>query len=214
MRCPRLWKLPGLLPEVVSTLESGVIGGIGAGASNFGVAFSPSARISETRMFDLYHGGSLDVAIMGMAETDQAGNINVSQFGGRAVGCGGFIDITQSAQRVVFLFHLQRKGVFAGKFADGRLKILSEGTHRKFVPNVQQITFSREESRRRGQEVELVTERGVFRLGKNGWVLTEIAPGLDVERDIRSQMGFQPEIASRLADHGFGDLRRLSCIPE
>lgn len=187
----------GLLSEVISTLESGVVGGVGAGAQNFGVAYSPSSRISETRMFDLYHGGNLNVAIMGMAETDASGNVNVSQFGGRSVGCGGFVDITQSAQRVTFCSGFNGKG-FVGSFADGRLEIQAEGQQQKFVETVGQITFSAEQARIRGQVVELVTERCVFRLGPTGWILTEIAPGLDLERDVVSQMGFLPEIAADL----------------
>lgn len=184
----------GILSQIVSTLESGVIGGVGAGASDFGVAYAPSARITETRMFDLYHGGNLNVAIMGMAETDQAGNINVSQFAGRAVGCGGFIDITQSALRITFCSSFNGKG-FDGMFEDGHLKIRHEGSQKKFVDRVGQITFSAEQSRIRGQEVELVTERCVFRLGDKGWTLIEIAPGLDLEKDVLSQMGFRPEVS-------------------
>ncbi len=187
----------GLLSEVISTLESGVVGGMGAGAQNFGVAYSPSSRISETRMFDLYHGGNLNVAIMGMAETDASGNVNVSQFGGRSVGCGGFVDITQSAQRVIFCSGFNGKG-FAGAFADGRVLIQTEGLQQKFVEKVEQITFSADQARVRGQVVELVTERCVFALGPKGWRLIEIAPGLDVERDVVGRMDFLPEIAQDL----------------
>lgn len=194
---PPALKELGMMDRVISTLESGIIGGISAGLKDFGVAFGPSARISESTMFDIYHGGSLDICIMGMAETEASGNINVSQFAGRNVGCGGFIDITQSARRIIFCSGFTGKG-FEGVFEDGRLQIRAEGTQRKFVPKVQIISFSAQHALEHGREVLLVTERAVFRLIEGGWQLIEIAPGLDLERDILAFMDFRPQISPDL----------------
>lgn len=190
---PHALKEAGRLSRITSTLESGVIGGVSAEGFDFGVAYGPQARISEAQMFDVYHGGNLDVTIMGMAETDAEGNVNVSHFAGRSVGCGGFIDITQSTKHVVFCSLFNGKG-FHATFENGRLRIHAEGTQQKFVPRVSQITFNASRARRLGQKVLLVTERCVFTLGHRGWTLTEIAPGLDIEQDICARMGFQPDI--------------------
>lgn len=190
-------KAMGKLDRIISTLESGIIGGHGAGAKDFGVAFSPDARIPETLMFDIYHGGNLDIAMMGLAETDASGNVNVSQFAGRNVGCGGFIDITQSARRIVFCATFSGKG-FQGVFENGTLRIQAEGSQGKFLPKVQQISFSSIRSRELRQEVLLVTERAVFQLAAHGWELVEIAPGIDLERDVLSRMGFRPPVSPSL----------------
>jgi propionate CoA-transferase len=184
----------GKLGGAVSTIESGLFGGIALGGINFGCALYPSARVDQLTMFDLYHGGGLDVAIMGAAQIDEGWNINVSQFDGRAVGCGGFIDITQSARRVVFCTTLTVGGLEA-YFEDGQVRIAQEGRHRKFVQRVGQITFSGRRALESGQKVLLVTERCVFELSKAGWTIIEIAPGISIEKDILPQMDFVPEIS-------------------
>ncbi len=187
----------GRVGEVVPTIESGLFGGIALGDLNFGVALYPNARIDQVAMFDMYHGGGLDIAIMGAAQLDEHGNINVSQFNNRAVGCGGFVDITQSARRVVFCTTFTSSGLEA-EFKDGTLRIVTEGRHRKFVRQVEQITFNSQLALEKGQPVTVVTERCVFRLIPAGWELIEIAPGIEIERDILPLLDFMPHISPDL----------------
>jgi propionate CoA-transferase len=159
------------------TAEPGVIGGIPAGGLNFGAAVNTQAIIDQPYQFDFYDGGGLDIAVLGLAQADAEGNLNVSKFGPRLAGAGGFINISQNAKKVVFV----------GTFTVG------DGA-RKFVQQVEHRTFSGREALRRGQPVLYVTERCVFRLHERGLELTEIAPGLDLERDVLALMGFAPVI--------------------
>lgn len=191
----------GRLSQTIPTLESGVIGGVGVGGGSFGIAVRPEARLDQGTMFDFYHAGGLDITVMGAAEIDVHGDINVSLFNGRPTGCGGFIDITQSASRIVFCSTLTA-GDLDIALEEGRLRVVKEGKHRKFVKKVQQITFSAQQAIARGLQVVLVTERCVFELaseaGKGHWVLTEIAPGIDMERDILAHIDFCPVISPDL----------------
>jgi propionate CoA-transferase len=203
------------------TAEPGVIGGIPAGGLNFGAAVNTQAIIDQPNQFDFYDGGGLDVAVLGLAQADAAGNLNVSKFGPRLAGAGGFINISQSARAVVFV------GTFTAGDLDvriegGRLRIVSEGTMRKFVREVEHRTFSGERARQLGQKVLYVTERCVFRLAEAGGLeLIEIAPGLDLERDILAQMDFAPAISPSLrpmdarlfADGPMGLRERMLTIP-
>jgi propionate CoA-transferase len=189
----------GRLQEVVPTLESGVIGGVGVGGNSFGVAISPHSRMDQSAMFDFYHGGGLDITVMGAAEIGANGDINVSMFNGRPTGCGGFIDITQNARRIVFCCTLTA-GSLEIISEGGRLRLLQEGKHRKFVEKVQQVTFSAEQALQRGLSVMLVTERCVLQLEEGGWVITEIAPGIDLETEVLSQMDFRPRISPSLRE--------------
>ncbi|HYN62744.1 MAG TPA: malonate decarboxylase subunit alpha, partial [Rubrivivax sp.] len=175
------------------TVESGLIGGIPSTGGNFGTGVNMDAVIDENQQFDFYDGGGLDMACLGMAECDAAGNVGVSRFAGRLVGAGGFINISQNARLVVFV------GTFTGKglqvaVEGGKLRIVQEGGQRKFLRQVEQITFNGQYAHERGKPVFYVTERCVFRLIKRGLALIEVAPGIDVERDILAHMDFTPII--------------------
>ena len=161
----------GLIDSVVMTVESGVYGGIAAGGIDFGIAAHPSAIIPHPAQFDFYDGGGVDTTFMGAGQVDASGNVNVSRLGGRVVGCGGFIDIVQSARQVCFCFP------FESKFP-------------KFVDRVDHLTFSAQEALRQGQDVLYITERAVFRLESGGLRLIEVAPDVDVQRDVLDLLPF------------------------
>lgn len=187
----------GIGQDIVITVESGIIGGTAVGKNEFGVARNAVAIIEHEYLFDYYHGTGIDVTFMGAAEVDQLGNVNVSKFGGRAIGCGGFIDITQTAKKVVFCTTFTADGLKVS-IDHGRLHILQEGKVAKFTNQVQQITFSGIYASNHSRNVLYVTERAVFTLTKEGLELTEIAPGIDLEKDILSHMNFKPIISKNL----------------
>lgn len=181
------------LQGMVLTTEAGTIGGIPAGGKDFGVTINPDCILDQPYQFDFYDGGGLDVAFLGLAQMDAAGNINVSKFGPKIAGCGGFINITQNAKRVVYCGTFTAGGLDVA-VEDGRLAIRREGSVRKLLRQVEQITFSGAYAAKRGQHVLYVTERAVFALTPEGVELKEIAPGVDLQRDILDQMDFQPII--------------------
>lgn len=178
---------------ITLTVDPGVIGGVPMGGLDFGAAVNCQAVIDHGSQFDFIDGGGLDAAYLGMAEADRAGNVNASRFGRRLAGCGGFINISQNSRKVIFLSTFSTSGLEI-EIADGRVRVLKEGKFFKFVDHVGQITFSGKYAVERKQEVLYVTERCVFRLYDSGLELTEVAPGIDIERDIIHKMPFVPRV--------------------
>jgi propionate CoA-transferase len=179
------------------TAEPGVIGGIPAGGLNFGAAINTQMILDQPNQFDFYDGGGLDIAFLGLAQADEEGNLNVSKFGSKLAGAGGFINISQNAKKVVFV------GTFtAGKLeltlANNKLKIINEGNTRKFVKTVEHRTFSGRVAYASGRTVLYITERAVFRLCATGIELIEIAPHIDLEREVLAHMDFKPAISKDL----------------
>jgi propionate CoA-transferase len=173
------------------TIETGAVGGTPLPGDDFGAAANAWAYLNEDRMFDFYDGGGLDIAFLGLAEVDESGNVNVSKFKGTIMGCGGFVEITQMTPRVVFLGSFTAGGLKI-ECEDGKLNILQEGRHVKFKKRVEQITFSGEFANDGKQDILYVTERAVFKLTPKGLALTEMAPGVDLRKDILANMEFTP----------------------
>lgn len=186
-----------IMEDIKITVESGPIGGIPAKGLSFGCSSFPEAIIDQPYQFDFYQGNGLDIAFLGLAQTDTHGNVNVSKFGSKIAGCGGFIDITQNSKKVVYCGTFTNGGTEIA-FEDGKIKIIKEGRIKKFLKKVEQITFNGEYSVQKGQVVLFVTERAVFELKADGLLLVEVAPGIDIKKDILDNMEFLPKVSNRL----------------
>ncbi len=185
----------GIVDRIVLTNEQGLIGG--APSSDAGAAVNYTSIVDQPYQFDFYDGGGLDLAFLSFAEVDAVGSVNVSRFNGRIIGVGGFINISQHAKKVIF------SGTFtAGNveiaWPDGKTVITKEGKFNKFVLQLEQVSYNGEFAQERGQEALYITERAVFRRGDQGIELIEIAPGINLDRDVLAHMGFKPHISQNL----------------
>lgn len=187
----------GISDDIMITVESGMYGGVQAGGVDFGIAQNLYAMITHHEQMDYYNGTGVDITFMGAGELDKEGNVNATKMGVRCTGAGGFIDITQNAKKVVFCASFTAAGA-EYDFSDDKLRIVKEGAVRKMVDQVAQISFNGKLAREKGQEVVFVTERAIFKLVKEGVMLTEIAPGIDLQKDVLDQMDFQPIISPDL----------------
>lgn len=185
----------GYTDDITLTAEAGGVGGVPAALPNFGSNYNPEMIMVHNDMFDFIDGGGLDVTVLGLGEADEEGNVNVSKFGSMLTGPGGFIDITQSAKKIVFCGNFMNKGKVT--VVNGEISVEEPGTAQKFVKKVEQITFSGRYVKPE-QEVLYVTERCVFRLEEGVMTLVEIAPGVDLQKDILDCMGFEPAVSSNL----------------
>lgn len=187
----------GIGDQLILTTESGIVGGIPCGGGDFGAGQNALSVVEMLTQFDFYDGGGLDLTVLGMAEINPKGDVNVSKFGPKAPGCGGFINISQNTKNVVYCGTFTAGGLKL-KVGEGKLEILQEGKNKKFKKEIEQITYSGEIGYKTGQNVLYVTERAVFKLTKKGLELIEIAPGVDLNKDILEQMEFVPEISKNL----------------
>ena len=191
----------GCIDGVMLTTESGNFGGVPAALPNFGSSYNAQATVDHGYMFDFYDGGGIDVAVLGLAQADEQGNINVSKFyvpglGARLTGPGGFINISQTAKKVIFAGNFMAKS--KQHIEDGKLVIDKEGTQKKFLKEVEQITFSGAYAAKGSQHVMYITERCVMELIDGVMTITEIAPGVDLEKDIMAQMDFRPAVSENV----------------
>ena len=187
----------GLSHQVNFSIDTGVYGGVPVKGVCFGASVNPEAIIPTTDSFDIYDGGVLDAAFLGIGEVDEDGNVNVSKFGSRCTGPGGFINITQSTKKVCFMGTFT-DGSMDYRIGDGKLSIINDAPGIKFKKKVGQVTFSSRFAAENKQQVFYITERAVFQLEKEGITLTEIAPGVDLERDVLAKMEFRPRISDNL----------------
>lgn len=187
----------GILDQFTLTVEPGAVGGTPQSGLDFGASRLPQAIISQDQMFDFYDGGGVDQAFLGLAQSDVTGNINVSRFGNRISGCGGFINITQNAKKVYFCGTFTAQGLQI-EVDNQTVTVTQEGKQKKFINQVEQITFSAVQALSNNKPVMYITERAVFQLSQSGVELIEIAPGVDLEKDILQQMEFTPVISPSL----------------
>ena len=187
----------GFADTLTMSVECGIFGGVPMSGMKICSAHNPECIISQVSTFDMYDGGGVDLTVMGGAEIDEHGNVNVSKFNGRIVGPGGFINITTNTKNIIFVGTLTAGGA-KYEIGGGKLTIKQEGKVKKYVKQVEQITFSGEYAAKTGKNVLYVTERAVFKLTEQGLKLIEIAPGVDLQKDVLDQMEFKPIIADDL----------------
>jgi propionate CoA-transferase len=186
-----------ILERIILTNEQGFIGGAPLTGPDSGAAQNYDAMVDQPYQFDFYDGGGIDCAFLSFALVDPEGNVNISRFAGKIVGIGGFINISQNAKKVVFSGTFTAGGLKVA-CADGRLRIIEEGRHPKFVSAIEQICYNGAFARREGRAALFVTERAVFRVAEGALELTELAPGIDLERDVLAHMAFRPTISDNL----------------
>jgi acyl CoA:acetate/3-ketoacid CoA transferase len=209
-RLPALALEEGFLRDVTFSVEHGALGGIPAAGvpgqiGAFGAHYNPSAIIDSPDVFDFYHGGGLDMSCLGFAQVDAEGSVNVSAFSGSLRGPGGFIDIVHATRTIVFCGTLTAGGLDVEITPTGTgwapaVRIRREGRNRKFIPRVEQVNLHGPSAVAKGQRVLIVTERGVFKVAADGLQLIEIGPGLEVDRDIRSAVGFDIRVSPDLRE--------------
>ena len=187
----------GISEYITLTIEQGLVGGIPQGGVILGCATNPEAILDQPAQFDFYDGVGRDLAFLGAVQVDAHGKVNSSRFAGNLAGCGGFINISQNARKVIFCGTFTAGGLET-TLQDKAIKIVREGRHHKFIERVEQIAFSELTAQKRKQNVLFVTERAVFELKERCLVLTEIAPGIDLKKDILNYMGFAPIIQEPL----------------
>ncbi len=215
--------------RIMLTVDPGVFGGVPLSGDGFGASLNYVASIDHATQFDFIDGGGLDIAVLGFAECDGAGNVNASRFANRFPGCGGFINISQNSKKVVFVGTFTSGGLKTD-MVDGQLRILEEGRYAKFVETVGQVTFAGSRAGREGRSIVYVTERCVFALREDGLELIEFAPGIDIKKEILDLLPFDPRVVDprpmdkalfheeslglrqRLSDIGIED--RISYTPE
>lgn len=196
-RLPQILHEAGCLDRVTFSTEHGAFGGLPTEPPTFGAHINPASLFDPTDTFNLYTGGLLDATFLGMAQVDEAGNVNVSQFGDRVMGPGGFMDITVRTPRIYICGEFTAKGLEAS-VSDGRVNIGVEGKVKKLVKKVDQITLNGRLALERGQTITLITERGLFTFTESGWKLCEVAPGINIERDIAPAMEFPLQVSAQL----------------
>lgn len=187
----------GCADDFILTVETGPIGGITSQGIAFGANVNTRAILDMTSQFDFYHGGGLDVCYLSFAEVDQHSNVGVHKFNGKIMGTGGFIDISATSKKIIFCGTLTA-GSLKTEIADGKLHIVQEGRVNKFIRELPEITFSGKIALERGLDVRYITERAVFTLKEDGLHLIEIAPGVDLQKDILDKMDFTPVISPEL----------------
>ena len=206
----------GFYDQLTLTVEQGIIGGVPAGGKDAGAGVNFDMMVDQPYQFDFYDGGGLDIAFLSFAQVDAEGNVNVSRYGRAINGPGGFINISQGTGKVVFSGTLTTGGLRVAPDGDGRLMLEHEGRVQKWLPRVEQITFSGRHALERGQQVMYITDRAVFQLTAKGIEVVEIAPGIDLERDLRDRIGFPIRVSNALTPMDprlFRD-RPMNLLPE